>query len=65
MNREERPITDELTALLSELAAVLDELVLVIREVKASVCEAMEELRHRAARRLYEFADRLLATEGR
>jgi len=65
MNREETPITDELAALLSELAAVLDDLVLAIRDVKANVCEALEELRHRAARRLYELADRLLATERR
>jgi tRNA U34 5-carboxymethylaminomethyl modifying enzyme MnmG/GidA len=65
MNREERPMTDELTALLGELAAVLDDLVLAIREVKASVCEAVQELRHRAARRLYELADRLMATEER
>ena len=58
-------MTDELAALLGELATVLDDLVLAIRDARASVCGALEELRHRAARRLYELADRLLATERR
>ena len=55
-------MTDELAALLGELATVLDDLVLAIRDAKVNVCEALEGLRHQVARRLYELADRLLAT---
>jgi hypothetical protein len=65
MNREERPMTAELAAMLRDLATVLDDLVLAVQDTKASVCEALEDLRRRAARRLYELADRLLATERR
>jgi len=64
MNREEKPITDELATLLDEVAAVLHDLVLAVRETKADVCEALDELRHRAASRLYELGDRLLETES-
>ena len=56
---------DELAALLHELATVLDDLVLAVRDVKANVCETVQELRHRAARRLYELADRLTGTGRR
>jgi hypothetical protein len=65
MNKEERPMTDELAALLGDLVTVLDDLVLAVRDVKANVCEALEALRHKVARRLYELADRLLVTEER
>ena len=41
----------------------LDDLLLAVRDANASACEAMEELRHKVAQRLYELADRLLATE--
>lgn len=58
-------MTDELAALLGELDTVLDDLVLALRDAKANVCEAVEELRNEAAARLYELADRLLATERR
>jgi hydroxymethylpyrimidine/phosphomethylpyrimidine kinase len=49
----------------SQMETVLDDLVLAVRDAKASVCDALEELRRKAARRLYELADRLLATERR
>jgi hypothetical protein len=65
MNREERPPTDELAALLGELATVLDDTALAIRDAKARICEVLEELRHEAALRSYELADRLLATGRR
>lgn len=65
MNREQRPLTEELAALLGELDTVLDDLALAIRDAKANVCEALGELRHKATRRLYELADRLLAAERR
>jgi hypothetical protein len=65
MNTEKTPMTDELAALLGELDTVLDDLALAVRDTKANICEAVEELRHEAARRLYELADRLLATEER
>jgi hypothetical protein len=64
MDREERPLTDELAALLGDLATVLDDLVLAIQDIKANVCEVAQELRRKAAKQLYELADRLQATEG-
>ena len=56
MNTEEGLMTDK-------LAAVLDELALAIRDAKADVCELLGELRHKVAQRLYDLADRLIATE--
>jgi len=57
-------MTDELAALRDEVAAVLDDLMLAVWETKADVCGALNELRHRAADRLYELGDRLLETES-
>ena len=58
MNTQQDPITDE-------LATVLDDLVLATRHAKADLRQLLHQLRHNAARRLYDLADRLTATEER
>ena len=65
MNTRQDPITDELTALLDELATVLDDLALATRDAKADLRQLLHQLRHSAAHRLYDLADKLTATEER